>query len=332
MIIEAVFILVPFFAGVAAGSLRARERVASAAALIAVLVLFSISVMGQPLLAAGLTTVALGTPGFVFGVLLTWWRPLLHNLGLGGIALIAGAATMAGFAGELRSGMREESVQTAMWVDSSPELAWSSLTSSGPIEGERPLSCSLDGETIGAHRTCHSARGHFEQEVIAWEPPMHLGLQSIGNDVPLQLFRVTRADSWLTPQDGRTHVLRSTDFVSTLAPAWFWRPIERLAVGGEQRSELSGLEGRFVDVENAGVRVRLTVSTQPPTKVTLIPWKGSNRPRVELGSTPLKERGGAFVGDTLLFVNEDQGIHAEESIEWGYSDELKVISKVFKKK
>lgn len=340
MIIEAVFIVLPFFAGVAAGSERVRTMVASVLALVSGLVLFSISVLEQPLLAAAVTTLSLGTPGFVFGLWLTRWRPLMHNIGLGGVAFIAGAVMAAGFDGGLQPWVRSETVQTAMWVEASPEPVWSSLKAFDTIEGERPLlmrlgmptplRCALESEALGARRTCHFDRGHLVQGVTAWEPPVHLGLQVTENDLSAQLFTLTQADYRLTAQDGQTHVLRSTDFVSKLTPAWFWRPLERLSVEGEQRYLLHGLEGRFVEAER-GVPVRLTVSTHPPSTVTIVPMKGSNRPRIELGRTPLREQAGAFVGDTVLMVNEAQGIHAEESIDWGYPDEIKVISKVFKK-
>lgn len=74
--------------------------------------------------------------------------------------------------------------------------------------------------------------------------------------------------------------------------------------------------------------VRLSVTTNPPTTVTILPLD-SNRARVELGRTPLDAVSGAFVGDTVLLVNEEKGIRFVEQIEFGRPDELKTIRKTF---
>ena len=80
-----------------------------------------------------------------------------------------------------------------------------------------------------------------------------------------------------------------------------------------------------------GVPVRLSVKTNPPTVVTVIPPRGvKNRAPVEFGRTPIDEQSGAFVGDTVLLVNDDRGIRYEEIIEYGQPNELKLISKNFK--
>ncbi len=80
-----------------------------------------------------------------------------------------------------------------------------------------------------------------------------------------------------------------------------------------------------------GVPVRLSVKTNPPVVVTVMPPPGvKNRSPLELGRTPIDEQSGAFVGDTVLLVNDDRGIRFEEMIEYGQPNELKLISKVFK--
>ena len=80
-----------------------------------------------------------------------------------------------------------------------------------------------------------------------------------------------------------------------------------------------------------GVPVRLSVKTNPPVVVTVVPPPGvKNRSPLELGRTPIDEQSGAFVGDTVLLVNEDRGIRFKEVIEYGQPNELKLISKTFK--
>ncbi|MEW5739148.1 MAG: serine/threonine-protein kinase [Myxococcota bacterium] len=80
-----------------------------------------------------------------------------------------------------------------------------------------------------------------------------------------------------------------------------------------------------------GVPLRLSVITNPPTMVTVVPPRGvKSRQPLELGRTPINEQSGAFVGDTILLTNEDRGIHFEEVLEYGQPNEHKLIEHEFK--
>jgi hypothetical protein len=80
-----------------------------------------------------------------------------------------------------------------------------------------------------------------------------------------------------------------------------------------------------------GVPVRLSVKSNPPVMVYVIPPPGTKtRRQLELGRTSIDEQSGAFVGDTIRLVNDDRGIYYEEVIEYGQPNELKLISKIFK--
>ena len=79
-----------------------------------------------------------------------------------------------------------------------------------------------------------------------------------------------------------------------------------------------------------GVPVRLSVKTNPPTLVTVLPRAGGTRSRLELGRTPIDAQPGAFVGDMIRLSNPERGILYEEQIEYGQPNELKLISKVFR--
>ncbi len=82
---------------------------------------------------------------------------------------------------------------------------------------------------------------------------------------------------------------------------------------------------------SSGVPVRLSVTTNPPTSVIVMPPKGArDRQQLELGRTPITEQSGALVGDTVLLLNEDRGIRWEEPIELGEPNSLKIIEKSFK--
>jgi serine/threonine protein kinase len=79
-----------------------------------------------------------------------------------------------------------------------------------------------------------------------------------------------------------------------------------------------------------GVPVQLTVSTNPPSHVLVVPARGSKREPKDLGMTPLDRVSGAFVGDTVVLENLDRGIHYEETVEALKPNEPKLISKTFK--
>ncbi len=84
-------------------------------------------------------------------------------------------------------------------------------------------------------------------------------------------------------------------------------------------------------LSETGVPVRLSVSSNPPVMVTVIPGdKAKGRSPMELGRTPIDAQSGAFVGDSVRLVNDDRGINYEETIDYGQPNELKLISKTFK--
>jgi serine/threonine protein kinase len=84
--------------------------------------------------------------------------------------------------------------------------------------------------------------------------------------------------------------------------------------------------------EPEGVPVRLTVTTNPRTLVTVVPAPGgpAGRAPLELGWTPLLEQGGARVGDTVVLANRDLGIRWEERVEVLPANAVKTIGRTFK--
>lgn len=78
-----------------------------------------------------------------------------------------------------------------------------------------------------------------------------------------------------------------------------------------------------------GVPLLLTVTSNPPTIVTVVPSSGNQENR-DLGATPLEKAQGAYVGDTVVLTNTNLGIHYEQLLDTGNSNELKIIDKTFK--
>src|SRR5262249_6254754 len=107
-----------------------------------------------------------------------------------------------------------------------------------------PTRCQLDREGNGARRTCYFDQGRIEQRVIRWEPPARMELAVIESDLPVLPFRFTGAGYTLTAQASATEVVRTTSLRSRLAPAWFFRPLERQVVDAEHRHLLRDLAQR----------------------------------------------------------------------------------------
>jgi serine/threonine protein kinase len=84
-------------------------------------------------------------------------------------------------------------------------------------------------------------------------------------------------------------------------------------------------------LSTGGVPLRLSVTTNPPTTVIIVPPKGApGRQPMDLGRTPISEQSGAFVGDTIMLINDDRGIRWLEPLDLGEPNALKTIEKTFK--
>lgn len=80
-----------------------------------------------------------------------------------------------------------------------------------------------------------------------------------------------------------------------------------------------------------GVPLRLTVLTNPPTEVTIVPGPNARGRRpLELGRTPIEATSGAFAGDTVVLLNRDRGLRWEETLNYGEPNSVQKIDKVFK--
>jgi hypothetical protein len=185
-----------------------------------------------PLSLAALLTIPLATVGFVAG-----WRCRPG----GWRAPILLAALSTALLPSPRE--RKEEVRTSIVVAADPQTAFARVKSFGALEATPtgllawglpvPRRCELERDGIGARRTCHFDRGRIEQRIIGWEPPRWMELEIVASDLPFQPFHFTHAAYLLDEVDGGTRVTRSTSYASRLAPAWFWRPLERRSVTAE---------------------------------------------------------------------------------------------------
>ncbi len=98
------------------------------------------------------------------------------------------------------------------------------------------------------------------------------------------------------------------------------------AAGFTVRDRLPSLIHDYGELSES-VPVLLTITSNPPTRVTVISSNGDEAR--DLGFTSIDKAPGAFVGDTVVLTNVDRGIHYEQVIESGKVNEIKMIDKVF---
>jgi len=77
------------------------------------------------------------------------------------------------------------------------------------------------------------------------------------------------------------------------------------------------------------VPIRLTVDSNPPTRVIVKRGGALTQQPMDLGLTPIENVKGACVTDAILLMNEQLCISYEESIQFGQPDELRKIEKNF---
>jgi hypothetical protein len=151
---------------------------------------------------------------------------------------------------------RAETVTNQLIVDASPKVVWNQLKSVDKITGSKgflmtiglpvPVSCVMEGEGVGAKRTCYFETGSIEERVTEWRPPNLMKFDIVASDVPGRPWLTFKDASYeITSQNGRTVVTRSTTIVSRLSPSWYWRPLEKIGVETEHEYLFEELKRRI---------------------------------------------------------------------------------------
>ena len=139
---------------------------------------------------------------------------------------------------------RTEMIQTAVEVNDSPERVWSNILSIDSVQASKPFlmyvglpipeRCTLQGQGVGAKRTCYFNVGYIEETVTGWHPPYYMGLSIDRTHMPgRHWLGFESAEYRLEPKGSMTLLTRRTTVSSHLHPSWYWRRFERLGVESE---------------------------------------------------------------------------------------------------
>jgi hypothetical protein len=262
---ETLFILVPVAAGfsIAIVTRRRSEAIASTLALTSPLLLLVL--LGKEgvlcaLLAIPILLVGLGI-GLVLGVLvrvLILDRAKNHTTMMGALLLLAPAVVLAGgrYEQPSLSFPRIEVIQDSVIVNAPPDQVWSKILSIDNVQASKPLlmyvglpipqRCALQGQGVGAKRTCYFNSGEIEETITKWNRPFDMGLTIDRTRMPGRHWLDFESAEYRLQASGTSTVLtRTTTISSRLLPRWYWRQFERMGVESEHRYILQDVVMRF---------------------------------------------------------------------------------------
>jgi hypothetical protein len=142
------------------------------------------------------------------------------------------------------SNARIEVVSSTVRVPATPEETWRHIQSIDSIHGSKPWLmhvglpipqyCTLEKTAEGAKRTCYFDKGYIQETVTKWEPPHYMELRIDRTHMPGRHWLGFETATYHLQADGNSTLLtRTTTISSHLAPAWYWRPLERWGVESE---------------------------------------------------------------------------------------------------
>jgi hypothetical protein len=260
------FLLLPFVTGFATALLSRGRNLIAASLVIGALICTAFLLatgkegwvcllMSTPLIVIGLTI------GALFGVIvrrkLIDETPKPHVTALFLLLVVPFFLMGANRAEEKsRRTPRAETITNKLIVDAPPEVVWNQLKSVDKISGSKgllmriglpvPVSCAMEGEGVGAKRTCYFESGHIEERVTEWDPPRSMKFAITEFDVPGRPWLSFQdAEYQLTQDNGHTVITRRTTIVSRLSPAWYWRRLEQIGVETEHEYLFQELKRRM---------------------------------------------------------------------------------------
>ena len=221
--------------------------------------------MAMPIVGAGFAI------GSAAGLLLRWAfhafvsRRKKHDLLMRSVTAAVLLAAMPNVKSAERarvSGPRVEPIASTITIAAPPALVWSALEEIDAIHGPKPFlmriglpvptMCRMDGDGVGAKRTCYFENGYIQERVSLWDPPRRMELEIVHWTLPGRHWLGYQSASYElapTPDGEATVVTRTTTITSNLRPAWYWRPLEGLGVRTEHDYLLRDVRQRIEQPE-----------------------------------------------------------------------------------
>lgn len=153
--------------------------------------------------------------------------------------------------------VRVEAVESRLRIAAAPHTVWNALEEIDAVHGPKPFllriglpvptMCEMEGEGVGARRTCHFDRGRIDEVVSVWDPPRRMELEIVHWTLPGRHWLGYRSASYELRDagNGETEVSRITTISSNLRPSWYWRPLEHLGVHAEHDYLLQDVKRRL---------------------------------------------------------------------------------------
>lgn len=257
---EVLFVLVPIAAGFSIAMISRGASSAAAAAFLAVLCSLTILIatgkegglcaaLAFPIILAGL---AIGLViGIAVGALLRWLsldRRENQTTTMGVLLVTIPLMILAGDQVErpLLEHPRIDVIQNSITVNVPPVRVWEDILSIDNVQASKPLlmyiglpipeRCTLQGQGVGAKRTCYFNSGYIEETITGWNPPYYMGLTIDRTHMPGRHWLGFESAEYRLQGNGTSTILtRTTTISSHLLPRWYWRPLERLGVESEHR-------------------------------------------------------------------------------------------------
>jgi hypothetical protein len=177
-------------------------------------------------------------------------RPTRLMLGL--LLLPASAGVEAG----LTRNSTAREVSSLVEIDAPPEIVWAHVIEFPPLPEPTewwfraglayPKHASIDGDGVGAVRSCVFSTGPFIEPITVWEPGRRLAFDVAESPPPLRELSVwndvhpPHLDGYLRPQRGefrlialpgnRTRLEGSTWYELDMSPAWYWESIVDMVI------------------------------------------------------------------------------------------------------
>jgi hypothetical protein len=150
---------------------------------------------------------------------------------------------------------RTEVIENAIEVHATPEQTWNHILTIDDVQASKPFlmhiglpipqKCTLQGQGVGAKRTCYFDAGYIQETVTAWNPPYEMKLTIDRTQMPgRHWLGFENAEYQLEAVGAVTKLTRRTTIVSYLHPAWYWRRFERWGVESEHEYILRDVAAR----------------------------------------------------------------------------------------